>query len=38
MPCNLEELLTKGQGTDPTQQLPDDLETPEVRMVVFFKW
>lgn len=24
----------QGQGTDPQEQLPDDLETPEIRMVV----
>ena len=34
MLCNRKELLTKGQGADPTQWLPDDLETSEVRMVV----
>jgi len=34
MPCNPEELQTKDQGTNSTQQLPDDLETPEVRTVV----
>lgn len=32
--CDQKEFLTKGQGIDPTQWLPDDLETPEVIMVV----